>query len=81
MYLCLCLVSWRLMFIPLKVFCIVLHVLFVGEKTACKCHRRERVRVLNSEIKFFILHKIKFAQKQYHSAIVFNMIYYFTHLN
>jgi len=65
------------MFIPLKVFCIVLHVLFVWEKNVCKCHRSGRVRVLNSEIKFFILQKIQFAQKEYCGAVVFNMIYYF----
>lgn len=72
------------MFIPLKVFnyfSIVLYVLFAGEKNGWKCQRRGRVRVLHSEIKFFILYKIKFAQKQYHGAIMFNMIYYFAHLN
>lgn len=66
---------------PHKVFCFVLHALFVEEKNVCKCRRRGRVGVLKSEIKFFILHKIKFAQKQYRSAIVFNMIYCFAHLN
>lgn len=30
---------------------------------------------------FFILHETKFAQKQYHGAIMFDMIYYFSRLN
>lgn len=54
---------------------------FCGEKNVWKCHRRGRAGVLGSQMKFFILHKSKFAQKQYHGAIGFNMIYYFAHLN
>lgn len=53
-------------------------MLFVGEKDVCKCPWMGRA--LNSELKFFILGKIQFCQKQQHSA-VFNMIYYFAHLN
>lgn len=54
-------------------------MLFLGEKDEWKCPWMGRA--LNSELKFFILGKIQFCHKQQHSATVFNMIYYFAHLN
>lgn len=84
LYAYVCPVSLGLVFIPLKdfcCFCIVLPVLFPGEKNVSKCHRRRRVRVLIPEMNFFILHETKFAQKQYHGAVMFDMIYYFSRLN